>query len=38
LACWACKGWIGVAEEVSDILLACRQIGLIRFKKKFAQG
>ena len=27
------KGWIGVAEEVSDISLACRQIGPIRFKK-----
>jgi CreA protein len=32
------KGWIGVAEEVSDISLACRQIGPIQFKKKFAQG
>jgi CreA protein len=32
------RGWIGVAEEVSDISLACRQIGPIRFKKKFAQG
>jgi CreA protein len=32
------KGWIGVAEEVSDISLACRQIGPIRFKKKFTQG
>jgi CreA protein len=32
------KGWMGVAEEVSDISLACRQIGPIRFKKKFAQG
>src|SRR5258708_39091183 len=32
------KGWIGVAEEVSDISLACRQIGPIRFKRKFAQG
>jgi CreA protein len=27
------KGWIGVAEEVSDISLACRQIGPIRFKR-----
>jgi CreA protein len=27
------KGWIGVAEEVSDISLACRQIGPIRFKQ-----
>jgi len=32
------KGWLGVAEEVSDISLACRQIGPIRFKTKFAQG
>jgi len=32
------RGWIGVAEEVSDISLACRQIGPVRFKKKFAQG
>lgn len=32
------KGWIGVAEEVSDISLACRQIGPIKFKEKFSQG
>ncbi len=32
------KGWIGLAEEVSDISLACRQIGPIRFKTKFEQG
>ena len=32
------KGWIGVAEEVSDISLACRQVGPIRFKQKFEQG
>jgi len=32
------KGWLGVAEEVSDISLACRQIGPIRIKEKFAQG
>jgi CreA protein len=31
-------GWVGVAEEVSDISLACRQTGPIRFKDKFAQG
>jgi len=31
-------GWIGVAEEVSDISLACRQIGPIHFKQKFSQG
>ncbi len=32
------KGWLGVAEEVSDISLACRQIGPIRIKAKFEQG
>src|SRR5215213_10260011 len=32
------KGWIGVAEEVSDISLACRQVGPIAFKAKFEQG
>ena len=32
------KGWIGVAEEVSDISLACRQTGPVRFKAKFSQG
>src|SRR6202521_3666817 len=32
------KGWIGVAEEVSDISLPCRQIGPIRIKQKFEQG
>jgi CreA protein len=32
------KGWIGVAEEVSDISLACAQVGAIRFKAKFEQG
>jgi CreA protein len=32
------KGWIGVAEEVSDISLSCRQIGPIRFKARFEQG
>jgi CreA protein len=32
------KGWAGVAEQVSDISLACRQTGPIRFKSKFAQG
>ena len=32
------KGWIGIAEEVSDISLACRQIGPIRIKAKFSQG
>lgn len=32
------KGGLGLAEEVSDISLACRQIGPIRFKAKFEQG
>lgn len=32
------KGWLGVAEEVSDISLACRQTGPIRIKGKMAQG
>ena len=32
------KGWLGVAEEGSDISLACRQIGPIRFKDKMGQG
>ena len=32
------KGWLGLAEEVSDISLSCRQIGPIRIKAKFSQG
>ena len=32
------SGWLGVAEQVSDISLACRQVGPIHFKQKFAQG
>jgi CreA protein len=32
------KGWLGLAEEVSDISLSCRQIGPIRIKGKLAQG
>src|ERR1700710_1401809 len=28
------KGWLGLAEEVSDISLACRQIGPNRFQDK----
>ena len=32
------KGWLGVAEQVSDISLACRQSGPIKFKIKFEQG
>jgi CreA protein len=32
------KGWLGIAEQVSDISLACRQTGPIRIKQKFVQG
>lgn len=32
------SGMFGVAEEVSDVSLSCRQIGPIRFKEKFSQG
>jgi CreA protein len=32
------KGMVGVAEEVSDISLACRQIGPVKFREKFEQG
>jgi CreA protein len=32
------KGAFGVAEEVSDVSLACRQYGPIKFKTKFEQG
>ena len=32
------KGWAGLAEEVSDISLACRQVGPIKFTSKFEQG
>jgi CreA protein len=31
-------GWLGLAEQVSDISLACRQIGPIRFKGKMEQA
>ncbi len=31
-------GSLGLAEEVSDVSLACRQIGPIRFKSKMEQG
>jgi CreA protein len=31
-------GWLGLAEEVSDISLACRQVGQVSFKEKFEQG
>jgi CreA protein len=31
-------GWLGLAEQVSDISLSCRQIAPIRFRQKFEQG
>jgi CreA protein len=31
-------GALGLAEQTSDISLACRQYGPIRFKEKFSQG
>ncbi len=32
------KGWAGLAEETSDVSLACRQYGPIKFKEKMEQG
>lgn len=32
------SGMFGVAEQVSDVSLACRQVGPISFKGKFEQG
>jgi CreA protein len=32
------SGMLGLAEETSDISLACRQVGPISFKEKFEQG
>ncbi len=32
------KGWAGLAEERSDVSLACRQVGPVKFKGKFKQG
>ena len=32
------KGTLGLAEQTSDISLACRQINAIHFKQKFEQG
>jgi CreA protein len=32
------SGWLGLAEQVSDISLACRQVGPIHFKDKMEQG
>ncbi|HSI40355.1 MAG TPA: CreA family protein [Xanthobacteraceae bacterium] len=32
------KGMFGVAEETSDVSIACRQVGPISFTEKFEQG
>jgi CreA protein len=32
------SGGLGLAEEVSDISLACRQVGPVKFKGKMEQG
>ncbi|PVB63352.1 CreA family protein [Labrenzia sp. 011] len=32
------SGWLGVAEEVSDVSLACRQVGPVTIKEPFEQG
>lgn len=32
------SGSLGLAEEVSDISISCRQYGPVRFKEKFDQG
>ena len=32
------KGTLGLAEETSDVSLACRQVGAIKIKDKFSQG
>lgn len=31
-------GWLGLAEELSNASLSCRQVGPIKFKKKLSQG
>jgi len=32
------SGTLGLAEEVSDISLSCRQVGPVKFKERFGQG
>lgn len=32
------SGMFGVAEETSDVSLACRQVGPVKFTEKFEQG
>lgn len=31
-------GWLGLAEELSNASLSCRQIGPVKFKRKLEQG
>ena len=31
-------GMVGVAEELSDVSIACRQYGPVKFREKFSQG
>lgn len=31
-------GWLGLAEELSNASLSCRQVGPIKFKRKLGQG
>lgn len=31
-------GWLGLAEELSNASLACRQYGPVKFKRKLEQG
>jgi CreA protein len=31
-------GWVGLAEELSNVSLSCRQVGPIKFKQKLGQG
>lgn len=32
------SGWLGIAEEASDVSLSCRQVAPIQIKEKFSQG
>ena len=32
------KGMVGLAEQTSDVSLACRQVGPVKFKRKIEQG
>ena len=32
------KGWAGFAEQTSDVSIACRQVGPVKFKEKLEQG